>query len=150
MIKVTFNATLLFMAVGLFAACSNDNFTEVNKKEAKKTSQETTQGVKFAINDTKASAKSRVVVNEDGTKTRTIFTHTPGQGADAFWVASDFIWVQDKTGAWQKSTHTELHDGGASAEFTCRVLCPIMPMAAPFGIQELMALGLNYKSPIIR
>lgn len=118
MIKVTFNATLLFMAVGLFAACSNDNFTEVNKKEAKKTSQETTQGVKFAINDTKASAKSRVVVNEDGTKTRTIFTHTPGQGADAFWVASDFIWVQDKTGAWQKSTHTELHDGSASAEFT--------------------------------
>ena len=116
-LKTYFNVALLCLTVGLFSACTGDDLAATDKEKAK----ETPQGVKFTTSETKVSAKLRVAVNEDGTanaKTRTIIKHVPGQGADAFWAAGDKIWVQDKNGTWQQSTHTELHDNGASAEFT--------------------------------
>ena len=75
-LKTYFNATLLCLATNLFAACSSNDFAKDDNKENK---QEIPQGVHFTINEPKANAKARVVINEDGTvaaKTRTFITHT--------------------------------------------------------------------------
>ena len=107
-LKTYFNAALLCLAVSLFAACAGDNLADNNNKENK---QEIPQGVRFTINEPKANAKSRVVINEDGTdaaKTRTFITHTPGMGADAFWSDNDYIWVKNNAGVWKKSIYTAI------------------------------------------
>ena len=107
-LKTYFNATLLCLATSLFAACSSNDFAKDDNKENK---QEIPQGVRFTINEPKANAKSRVVINEDGTvaaKTRTFITHTPGMGADAFWSDNDYIWVKNNAGVWKKSIYTAI------------------------------------------
>ena len=63
-LKTYFNAALLCLATSLFAACSSNDFAKDDNKENK---QEIPQGVRFTINEPKANAKSRVVINEDGT-----------------------------------------------------------------------------------
>ena len=103
----------------LLAACASEDIAQDKKKE--NGTEAPKGGVIFAANGPKASAKRLSIDGEEETadaKTRTILKHTPGQGADAYWKWDDFIWVKDKNGTWQKSTHIELHDGGASAEFT--------------------------------
>ena len=107
-LKTYFNAALLCLATSLFAACSSNDFAKDDNKENK---QEIPQGVRFTINEPKANAKSRVVINEDGTvaaKTRTFITHTPGMGADAFWSDNDYIWVKNNAGIWKKSIYTAI------------------------------------------
>ncbi|MFC2319458.1 MAG: hypothetical protein ACFNLP_06945 [Segatella oulorum] len=107
-LKTYFNAALLCLAASLFAACAGDNLADNNNKENK---QEIPQGVRFTINEPKANAKARVVINEDGTvaaKTRTFITHTPGMGADAFWSDNDYIWVKNNAGVWKKSIYTAI------------------------------------------
>ena len=107
-LKTYFNAALLCLATSLFAACSSNDFAKDDNKENK---QEIPQGVRFTINEPKANAKSRVVINEDGTvaaKTRTFITHTPGMGADAFWSDNDYIWVKNNVGVWKKSIYTAI------------------------------------------
>ena len=107
-LKTYFNAALLCLATSLFAACSSNDFAKDDNKENK---QEIPQGVRFTINEPKANAKSRVVINEDGTvaaKTRTFITHTPGMGADAFWSDNDYIWVKNNAGVWKKSIYTAI------------------------------------------
>ena len=107
-LKTYFNATLLCLATNLFAACSSNDFAKDDNKENK---QEIPQGVHFTINEPKANAKARVVINEDGTvaaKTRTFITHTPGMGADAFWSDNDYIWVKNNAGVWKKSIYTAI------------------------------------------
>ena len=120
-LKTYFNAALLCLAAGLLAACADDIMGDGNKdKQAK----EEVKGVHFTINEPRLSSKTRSAVLGDGDgnsatgKTRTGIKHTPGQGAEAYWSEGDRIWVQDKNGNWQRSINTELHDGGASAEFT--------------------------------
>ena len=107
-LKTYFNVALLCLAVSLFAACAGDNLADNNNEEKK---QEIPQGVRFTINEPKTNAKSRVVINEDGTvaaKTRTFITHTPGMGADAFWSDNDYIWVKNNAGVWKKSIYTAI------------------------------------------
>ena len=110
---------MLLMVAALFAACANEDITQDKKKE--NGTEAPKGGVIFAANEPKISAKRLSIGDEDefaGAKTRTNLKHTPGNGADAYWTSGDFIWVWDKNGNFQQSTHTELHDGGASAEFT--------------------------------
>jgi len=105
------------MAV-LLAACASEDIAQDKKKE--NGTEAPKGGVVFATNDTKISAKRRFIDEDEfaGAKTRTNIKHTPGNGADAYWTSSDNIWVKDKNGNWQQSIGIELHDGGASAEFT--------------------------------
>ena len=117
--KRLIKASMLLMVAALFAACASEDVAQDKKKE--NGTEAPKGGVIFAANGPKASAKRLSIDGEEetaGAKTRTILKHTPGQGADAYWKWDDFIWVKDKNGTWQKSTHIELHDGGASAEFT--------------------------------
>ena len=117
--KRLIKASMLLMVAALFAACANEDITQDKKKE--NGTEAPKGGVIFAANEPKISAKRLSIGDEDefaGAKTRTNLKHTPGNGADAYWTSGDFIWVWDKNGNFQQSTHTELHDGGASAEFT--------------------------------
>ena len=117
--KRLIKAGMLLMVAALFAACANEDITQDKKKE--NGTEAPKGGVIFAANEPKISAKRLSIGDEDefaGAKTRTNLKHTPGNGADAYWTSGDFIWVWDKNGNFQQSTHTELHDGGASAEFT--------------------------------
>ena len=110
---------MLLMVAALFAACANEDVAQDKKKE--NGTEAPKGGVIFAANGPKASAKQLSIDGEDefaGAKTRTNIKHTAGQGADAYWTSGDFIWVWDKNGMFHSSTHTEIHDGGASAEFT--------------------------------
>ena len=110
---------MLLMAAALFAACASEDITQDKKKENE--TEVPKGGVIFAANGPKTSAKRLSIGDEDefaGAKTRTSITHTPGNGADAYWTSDDFIWVQKHDGTWVKSTGTTLHDGGTSAEFT--------------------------------
>ena len=110
---------MLLMVATLFAACASEDITQDKKKE--NGTEAPKGGVIFAANGPKTSAKRLSIGDEDefaGAKTRTSITHTPGQGADAYWTSDDFIWVKDRNGTWQKSLGTTLHDGGTSAEFT--------------------------------
>ena len=118
-VKTIIKTGQLFMMAVLLAACASEDIAQDKKKE--NGTEAPKGGVIFAANGPKASAKRLSIDGEEETadaKTRTILKHTPGQGADAYWKWDDFIWVKDKNGTWQKSTHIELHDGGASAEFT--------------------------------
>ena len=110
---------MLLIVAALFAACANEDVAQDKKKE--NGTEAPKGGVIFAANGPKTSAKRLSIDGEDefaGAKTRTNIKHTVGQGADAYWTSDDFIYVKDKNGNFQRSTHTELHDGGASAEFT--------------------------------
>ena len=112
-------AGMLLMVAALFAACASEDIAQDKKKE--NGTEAPKGGVIFAANGPKVSAKRLAIDGEDefaGAKTRTSITHTPGGGADAYWTSSDNIWVKDKNGTWQQSIGIELHDGGASAEFT--------------------------------
>lgn len=85
-LKTYFNAALLCLAASLFAACAGDNLADNNNKENK---QEIPQGVRFTINEPKANAKARVVINEDGTvaaKTRNVLSSRTHQA----WVPMPF------------------------------------------------------------
>lgn len=107
------------MVAALFAACANEDVAQDKKKENE--TEAPKGGVIFAANGPKVSAKRLSIDDVEetaGAKTRTSFTHTPGNGADAVWTNEDFIWVQKHDGTWVKSTGTTLHDGGTSAEFT--------------------------------
>ena len=111
--------SLLLMAAVMFAACASEDSVQNKEKSTEKGTEAPKGGVIFATGEPKNNAKHRFAGNaEEFAKTRTSITHTPGQGADAYWTSDDFIWVKDKNGTWQKSTAIELHDGGASAEFT--------------------------------
>ena len=117
--KRLIKASMLLMVATLFAACANEDIAQDKKKE--NGTEAPKGGVIFAANGPKAPAKRLSIDGEEETasaKTRTNIKHTPGQGADAYWKWDDFIFVKDKNGNWQKSTHIELHDGEASAEFT--------------------------------
>ena len=117
--KRLIKASMLLMVVTLFAACANEDVAQDKKKENE--TEAPKGGVVFAANGPKTSAKRLLIGDEDefaDAKTRTNIKHTPGNGADAYWTSDDFIYVKDKNGIFQWSTHTELHDGGASAEFT--------------------------------
>ena len=117
--KKWIKAGMLLMVAALFAACANEDIAQDKKKE--NGTEAPKGGVIFAANGPKTSAKRLSIGDEDesaGAKTRTNLKHTPGNGADAYWTSGDFIWVWDKNGMFQSSTHTEIHDGGASAEFT--------------------------------
>ena len=119
-LKTYFNAALLCLAAGLFAACADDIMGDGNKdKQAK----EEVKGVKFTTNEPKTRAMSRALVDDDGnvveqTATRTLIKHTPGLGADAYWDANDYIFVKNKYNQWKKSIAISLFDDGRSAEFT--------------------------------
>ena len=117
-VKTIIKTGQLFMMAVLLAACANEEIAQDKKKE--NGTEAPKGGVVFATNDTKISAKRRFIDEDEfaGAKTRTNITHTPGNGADAYWTSSDNIWVKDKNGNWQQSIGIELHDGGASAEFT--------------------------------
>ena len=117
-VKTIIKTGQLFMMAVLLAACANEEIAQDKKKE--NGTEAPKGGVVFATNDTKISAKRRFIDEDEfaGAKTRTNLKHTPGNGADAYWTSGDFIWVWDKNGMFQSSTHTEIHDGGASAEFT--------------------------------
>ena len=117
--KRLIKASMLLMVATLFAACANEDVAQDKKKE--NGTEAPKGGVIFAATGPKTSAKRLSIGDEDefaGAKTRTNLKHTPGNGADAYWTSGDFIWVWDKNGMFQSSTHTEIHDGGASAEFT--------------------------------
>ena len=116
--KRLIKASMLFIVATLFVACASEDIAQDKKKE--NGTEAPKGGVVFATNDTKISAKRRFIDEDEfaGAKTRTSITHTPGGGADAYWTSSDNIWVKDKNGNWQQSIGIELHDGGASAEFT--------------------------------
>ena len=117
--KRLIKASMLLMVAALFAACASEDVAQDKKKE--NGTEAPKGGIIFAANGPKTSAKRLSIGDEDesvGAKTRTNIKHTPGNGADAYWTSGDFIWVWDKNGNFQQSTHTELHDGGASAEFT--------------------------------
>ena len=117
--KKWIKAGMLLMVAALFAACANEDIAQDKKKE--NGTEAPKGGVIFAANGPKASAKRLSIDGEDefaGAKTRTDIKHTPGNGADVYWTSGDFIWVWDKNGMFHSSTHTEIHDGGASAEFT--------------------------------
>ena len=118
MIKTYFRAIQLLIAVCLFSACTGEDLV-INKKDK---TFEGTPGISFMINAPKVSAKSRIAIDEnsdiENVKTRTGITHTIGNGADAYWSANDYIYVQDHNGTWQKSTAIEVRDGGAAATFT--------------------------------
>ena len=117
--KRLIKAGMLLMVAALFAACASEDIAQDKKKE--NGTEAPKGGVIFAANGPKVSAKRLAIDGEDefaGAKTRTSITHTPGSGADAYWTSSDNIWVKDKNGTWQQSIGIELHDGGASAEFT--------------------------------
>ena len=116
--KRLIKASMLLMVAALFAACANEDVAQDKKKE--NGTEAPKGGVIFAANGPKVSAKRLSIDCEDefaGAKTRTNIKHTPGNGADFYWTSDDFIWVWGKDGFPHKSTHTELHDGGASAEF---------------------------------
>ena len=118
-VKTIIKTGQLFMMAVLLAACASEDVAQDKKKENE--TEAPKGGVIFAANEPKISAKRLSIGDEDefaGAKTRTNMKHTPGNGADAYWTSGDFIWVWDKNGNFQQSTHTELHDGGASAEFT--------------------------------
>ena len=116
-LKTYFNAALLCLAAGLFAACAGDELTSDNNKGR---TNGLPQGVHFAINELKLKAQSRAVITENGTaaaKTRTIIKHTLGQGAEAYWSEGDRIFVKNKNGDWKRSIATSLLDGGTRALF---------------------------------
>ena len=116
-IKRLIRTSLLLMAAGLFAACASEDIAQDKKKE--NGTEAPKGGVIFSTGEPKNNAKHRLAGDaEVFAKTRTSITHTPGGGADAYWTSSDNIWVKDKNGTWQQSIGIELHDGGASAEFT--------------------------------
>ena len=118
-VKTIIKTGQLFMMAVLLAACASEDVAQNKKKE--NGTEAPKGGVIFAANGPKISAKRLSIDGEDefaGAKTRTNIKHTAGQGADAYWTSGDFIYVKDKNGNFQQSTHTELHDGGASAEFT--------------------------------
>lgn len=110
---------LLLVAAGIFAACTSEDVAQ-DKAEDKENETVTPKGIMFTINEPKVGAKARVIDFETGAnaKTRTIIKHTPGNGADAYWTSTDYIFVQDHGGTWRKSTAIQLNDGGASATFT--------------------------------
>ena len=117
--KRLIKVSMLLMVATLFAACASEDIAQDKKKE--NGTEAPKGGVIFAANGPKTSAKRLSIDGEEETadaKTRTSIKYTPGNGADAYWTSDDFIWVKDKNGTWQKSTHIELHDGGTSAEFT--------------------------------
>ena len=116
--KRLIKASMLSMMAILLAACASEDIAQDKKKE--NGTEAPKGGVIFAANGPKVSAKRLSIDCEDefaGAKTRTNIKHTPGNGADFYWTSDDFIWVLGKDGFPHKSTHTELHDGGASAEF---------------------------------
>ena len=116
--KRLIKASMLSMMAILLAACASEDIAQDKKKE--NGTEAPKGGVIFAANGPKVSAKRLSIDGEDefaGAKTRTNIKHTPGNGADFYWISDDFIWVWGKDGFPHKSTHTELHDGGASAEF---------------------------------
>ena len=118
-VKTIIKTGQLFMMAVLLAACASEDVAQDKKKENE--TEAPKGGVIFAANEPKISAKRLSIGDEDefaGAKTRTNIKHTPGNGADAYWTSGDFIWVWDKNGMFHSSTHTEIHDGGASAEFT--------------------------------
>ena len=117
-VKTIIKTGQLFMMAVLLAACANEDIAQDKKKE--NGTEAPKGGVVFATNDTKISAKRRFIDEDEfaGAKTRTNIKHTPDKGADAYWTSNDFIWVKKQDGTWVKSTAIELHDGGASAEFT--------------------------------
>ena len=152
-LKTYFNAALLCLAVGMFAACAGDNLAD--NKENK---QEILQGVKFTINETKTSAKSYVGVEEDGAKTRTTIKHTPGLGADAYWNNDDYIWVKNNAGVWKKSISTMLNTERTHATFIlpgnqsdysdgCPVIYNISPSTSPSFHDSPEYLNINYLQP---
>lgn len=112
---------MLLVTVALLTGCTSDDIVQEKDKEK---GAETPKGITFTINEPKICAKARVALfadDEEGgadAKTRTIIKHTPGQGADVYWSNNDYIYVQDHSGTWQKSTAIQLNDGGASATFT--------------------------------
>ena len=115
--KRLIKASMLFMVATLFAACASEDIAQDKKKE--NGTEAPKGGVIFSTGEPKNNAKHRLAGDaEVFAKTRTSITHTPGGGADAYWTSSDNIWVKDKNGNWQQSIGIELHDGGASAEFT--------------------------------
>lgn len=99
------------------AACTSD---DVAQDKEKKNETETAKGITFTINEPKGAAKARMTAAETwvDAKTRTIIKHWPGYGADAYWTSTDYIYVRDHNGIWQKSTAIQLNDGGTSATFT--------------------------------
>lgn len=115
--KKWIKASMLLIMAALFVACTSENMAQKDKEKNKTPKG----GVIFAANGPKTSAKRLSIDGEDefaGAKTRTNIKYTPGNGAEAYWTSDDFIWVQKRDGTWAKSTAIELHDGGASAEFT--------------------------------
>ena len=117
-VKTIIKTGQLFMVAVLLAACANEDIAQDKKKE--NGTEAPKGGVVFATNDTKISAKRRFIDEDEfaGAKTRTLITHTPGNGADAVWTSTDAIWVKAVDGTWKRSTAITLHDGGTSAEFT--------------------------------
>ena len=117
--KKWIKASMLLMAAALLVACANEDVAQDKKKENE--TEAPKGGVIFAANGPKTSAKRLSIDGEEefaGAKTRTNIKYTPGNGAEAYWTSDDFIWVKKQDGTWAKSTAIELHDGGASAEFT--------------------------------
>ena len=115
--KRLIRASMLLIMAALFAACTSENMVQKDKEKNKAPKG----GVIFAANGPKTSAKRLSIDGEEefaGAKTRTNIKYTPGNGAEAYWTSDDFIWVKKQDGTWAKSTAIELHDGGASAEFT--------------------------------
>ena len=152
-LKTYFNATLLCLAVSMFAACAGDNLADNKEKK-----QEILQGVRFTINETKTSAKSYVGVEEDGAKTRTTIKHTPGLGADAYWNNDDYIWVKNNAGVWKKSISTMLNTERTHATFIlpgnqsdysdgCPVIYNISPSTSPSFHDSPEYLNINYLQP---
>ena len=118
-IKTIIKTGQLFMMAVLLIACANEDVAQDKKKENE--TEAPKGGVIFAANGPKTLAKRLSIDGEEefaGAKTRTSIKHTPGNGAEAYWTSDDFIWVKKQDGTWAKSTAIELHDGGASAEFT--------------------------------
>ena len=118
-IKRLIRTSLLLMAAVMFTACASEDSVQNKEKSTEKGTEAPKGGVIFATGEPKNNAKHRFAGNaEEFAKTRTGITHTPGNGADAYWTSGDFIWVKKQDGTWAKSTAITLHDGGASAEFT--------------------------------
>lgn len=115
--KIFYKISLFIAGIGLFAACTSDDTVLQKTNDLK-----TPVGVTFAISESKAAFNGNVSTKATGemqdARTRTSITHTLNNGAEAYWEASDYIWVKDNTGTWQKSIATQVKHNGASASFT--------------------------------
>lgn len=115
--KIFYKISLFIAGIGLFAACTSDDTVLQKTNDLK-----TPAGVTFAISESKAAFNGHVSTKATGemqdARTRTSITHTLNNGAEAYWEASDYIWVKDNTGTWQKSIATQVKHNGASASFT--------------------------------